>query len=386
MSIKNISCLQDIEDIALQKLDKNALNYYTSGSGDMLTLEENQLAFDRIQIRPRFLRDVSNVDMEIDILGEKASCPVFLAASAMQKMANTIGEVGAVRAAVRHNVVHSLSSISTCSIEEVANGAKDLKEKEPEQKFLDMRWFQLYIYKDRSKTLNLIHRAEKAGCKAIIVTVDTPYLGRRLPDIREPFELPKHLSLANFKTGEEELNNDSDQADNGENSSWLAKYFSEEIDPSLTWDDLTWVKNQTKLPIIVKGIMTAEDAQLVCQANMDGIIVSNHGGRQLDSASSTIDALYAITQAVNKKIPVFLDGGVRRGTDVFKAIALGATAVFVGRPVLWALSYDGEDGVNLMLDLLIEEFRMAMALSGCQSVKDINVNYVQKSSKYTSKL
>ncbi|OLY83947.1 Peroxisomal (S)-2-hydroxy-acid oxidase GLO5 [Smittium mucronatum] len=380
--MSRVSCIADIEKIALDKLPRNARNYYTSGSQDMITLHENQDSFDRIQIRPRVLMDVEKVDMTVKVLGETAASPIFVAASALQKMADPIGEIGGIRGAVRHGVVHSLSSISTASIEEVGDAAKALVGTDPS--FRDMRWFQLYIYKDRSKTLNLIQRATKSGCKAIIVTVDTPYLGRRLPDIREPFEMPAHLSLANFKTGEEKLTDDENT--DSENASWLAKYFTEEIDASLTWDDVAWVKSQTTLPVLVKGVLSAEDAVLAVQNGCSGIIVSNHGGRQLDSAPSTIDALYPIAKAVNKRIPIYLDGGIRRGTDVFKAIALGADAIFVGRPVLWALAYDGENGVNVMLDILVEEFRMAMALAGCRSIKDINIDRVMKSSKYTPKL
>ncbi|PVU97770.1 hypothetical protein BB559_001930 [Furculomyces boomerangus] len=374
-----IASLKDIEEAAIKKLDTNALNYYYSGAQDMITLHDNSEAFDRYQIRPRTLRDVSNVDMGVTVFGKKFSSPIFIAATAMQKMANPVGELGNVRSACKHNVGFSLSSISTSSIEEVADAVKDLEA----EGHKSVRYFQLYVYKERAKTLNLIRRAEKAGYDALFVTVDTPYLGRRLPDIRDNFKMPYHLKLANFQTSTDEV---SDSTTESENSSWLARYFTDQVDPSLTWNDVLWVKQQTKLPIVIKGILTAEDAKLVVQHNFDGIIVSNHGGRQLDSVSATIDALAEVVEAVEGKIPVFLDGGVRRGTDVFKALALGAKAVFVGRPALWALSYDGEAGVDLMLDIIIEEFRMAMALSGCTETKDITKDYVKIAPKYISKL
>ncbi|PVU91071.1 hypothetical protein BB561_004576 [Smittium simulii] len=372
-----IACLNDLEDYAKGALDSNAMNYYSSGSQDMITLRDNQNAFDRYQIRPRVLRDVSKINTNFELFGQKFDYPIFIAATAMQKMAHVTGEVGSVRAANSRNINYCLSSISTSTIEEVGKAAEQVSNN-------TRLWFQLYIYNDKNKTLDLIRRAEASGFKAIILTVDTPYLGRRLPDIRNPFKLPSHLSLINISSAKQDF--DSQTLKSGENSSWLARYFAENINPSLTWDDLVWIKSVTHLPIIVKGVLVAEDAKLCVKYGADAIIVSNHGGRQLDSIPATIDSLAEVVAAVNSKIPVLLDGGVRKGTDVFKALALGATAVFVGRPNLWGLAYNGEDGVKLMLDLLFEEFRLAMALSGCTSLSQINENYIKASPYFASKL
>ncbi|PVV02996.1 hypothetical protein BB560_002539 [Smittium megazygosporum] len=375
--MSKIASVQDLEDHAKANLDKNALNYYSSGSQDMITLQDNVNAFDRYQIRPRVLRNVSNVDTKVSAFGLTFDYPIFIAASAMQKMAHPDGELASVRSANKHNVCYSLSTISTSSIEEVSEAAGQVTDNKK-------IWFQLYIYNDKHKTIDLIKRAERAGFKAIILTADTPYIGRRLPDIRDPFMIPSHLKLKNIQT--EKIGEAETSTQSSENASWLARYFKENINPGLTWDDVTWIKSVTSLPVLVKGVLTAEDAKLCLQYGADGIIVSNHGGRQLDTAPATIDALPEVVRAVNGKIPVFLDGGVRRGTDAFKALALGATAVFMGRPNLWGLFYDGENGVDLMLDIVFEEFKLAMALSGCASVKDINESYIQDSRHIFSKL
>ncbi|PVU98617.1 hypothetical protein BB559_001453 [Furculomyces boomerangus] len=378
--MSKIASLSDIEKSAFQKLDKNALDYYSSGAQDEITHYDNKKAFDRYQIRPRFLRDVSKVDMSTEIFGEKFSSPIFVAASGMQKMAHPIGEVGSARSACKHGVCYSLSTVSTTSLEEVSESVQSLVA----EGHKSVRWFQLYVYKEKERTIALIRRAEKAGFTAILITVDTPFLGRRLANIRNAFKMPKHLKLANFETEEDE--NDEKEFGGSDGSYWLPKYVTSQIDPGLSWEDVKWIKSQTHLPVLVKGVLTHEDAKIALDSGIDGIIVSNHGGRQLDSVSATIDALAEVVSGCENKIPVLLDGGVMRGTDVFKAIALGAKAVFVGRPVLWSLAHDGENGVDLMLDILSEEFRMAMALSGCTSIKDINRNYIQLSPKYYIKL
>ncbi|PVZ96909.1 hypothetical protein BB558_007163 [Smittium angustum] len=378
--MSKIASLSDIEKLAFQKLDKNALDYYASGAQDEITHYDNKKAFDRYQIRPRFLRDVSKVDMSTEIFGEKFSSPIFVAASAMQKMAHPIGEVGSARSACKHGVCYSLSTVSTTSLEEVSESVQSLVA----EGHKSVRWFQLYVYKEKEKTIALIRRAERAGFTAILITVDTPFTGRRLANIRNAFKMPTHLKLANFEA-EEDGNSEKEECGN-DDSTWPPKLVAGQLDPGLSWEDIKWIKSQTHLPVLVKGILTHEDAKIALDSGMDGIVVSNHGGRQLDSVSATIDALAEVVSGCENKIPVLMDGGVMRGTDVFKAIALGAKAVFVGRPVLWSLAHDGENGVDLMLDILSEEFRMAMALSGCTSIKDINRNYIQLSPKYYTKL
>ncbi|KAJ2597217.1 hypothetical protein GGF39_003145 [Coemansia sp. RSA 1721] len=360
--------LDDFERHALATLDRNALDYYRSGAQDMHTLRDNQRAFDRIALRPRVLRDVSRIDTATKLLNHQISSPICIAPTAMQRMAHDSGESATARAAQRTNTCMCLSSWSTTSIEDVALAAPGNAP----------RWMQLYVYKDREATKKLVERAQDSGYEAIALTVDTPFLGRRLADIRNKFQLPDHLTMANFADqAKTQVAAKANIQNAAENASGLASYVASQIDPTLSWRHVAWVKSVAKIPVLVKGILTAEDAKLAVDAKVDGIIVSNHGGRQLDTVPATIDVLEEVVKAVNGRVPVYLDGGVRRGTDVFKALALGAKAVFLGRPVLWALKYNGEDGVVEMLEMINEEFRLAMALSGCVRVSDINRDHVR---------
>ncbi|MEE6474406.1 hypothetical protein FKM82_010367 [Ascaphus truei] len=264
-----------------------------------------------------------------------------------------------------------VSSWATSSIEEVAEAAPD-----------SLRWLQLYIYKDRNLTKSLVQRAERLGYKGIFLTVDTPYLGRRLEDVRNKFQLPPHLRMKNFDT--EDLAFSSKQG-YGENSG-LAVYVAQAIDASIKWDDIEWLKGLTSLPIVAKGILRADDAKEAIKRGVSGILVSNHGARQLDGVPATIDVLQEIVEAVEGKVEVYLDGGVRKGTDVLKALALGAKAVFIGRPVLWGLASQGEEGVKDILHILMEEFRLAMSLTGCCTVNSIEKTLVREHRTFTSKM
>lgn len=309
------------------------------------------------------LRDVSQVDMSVSVLGQTLSMPVCVAATAMQRMAHPDGETATMRACSAAGTGMMLSSWATSTIEEVADVSPT-----------GVRWLQLYIYKDRDLTLSLVRRAEKAGYTGIFVTVDTPYLGRRRNDVRNRFKLPSHLRMANFDSPDMAFSSKKGYGDD----SGLAVYVAQAIDPTLQWADISWLKKITALPVVLKGVLTAEDAKLALQYGVDGILVSNHGARQLDSVPATIDALPEIVQAVEGKVEVFLDGGVRRGTDVLKALALGARAVFVGRPVLWGLACGGDKGVSDILQMLRDELRLALALTGCRSVKEVDKSVVRK--------
>lgn len=247
----------------------------------------------------------------------------------------------------------TLSSWSTVALEEVADAGGPSAP----------RWFQLYVYKDRDVTLELVRRAERAGYTALAVTVDTPILGRREPDIRNRFSLPSHLTMGNFVKKGGALSSGTKQA--GSSGSGLASYVSQLIDQSLTWTDIAWLRSKTKLKIVVKGVMCAEDAVASVENGVDAIWVSNHGARQLDTTPATIEVLPEIVRAVAGRCEVYVDGGIMRGTDVFKALALGARAVFLGRPILWGLAHNGEDGVINVLKLLNDEFVLAMKLAGC---------------------
>nr|XP_048698500.1 2-Hydroxyacid oxidase 1 isoform X3 [Caretta caretta] len=295
------------------------------------------------------LRDVSVMDLSTAVLGQKISMPICVGATAMQSMAHVDGEAATARACRSLGTGMMLSSWATSTIEEVAQAAPD-----------GLHWLQLYIYKDREVTRSLVQRAERAGYKGIFVTVDTPLLGKRFDDIRNKFQLPPHLRMKNFDTNDLAF---SSEKGYGENSG-LAVYVAQAIDPSIKWEDITWLRGLTSLPIVTKGILRADDAREAVKHGVNGILVSNHGARQLDGVPATIDVLPEIVEAVEGKAEVFLDGGVRKGTDVLKALALGAKAVFIGRPIIWGLVYQGEEGAKEVLQMLKEEFQLAMALSG----------------------
>jgi len=353
--------LWDFEEYARKYLPKQIHDYYSSGATDQQTLHDNVDAYQRIRIRPRVLKGVEQIDTSSTVLGHKVSSPILVAPTAMQRMAHDDGEKATARACAKAGTIMCLSSWATTSLEEVNEAAPD-----------GLRWFQLYIYNDRVTTQNLVKRAEAAGYKAIVLTVDTPILGRREADVKNGFALPPHLQLANFTSSVLSKGVVGGQG----KESGLAAYVAGQIDKSLQWKDIAWLKSLTKLPIIVKGIHTAEDAELAIQHGVNAIWVSNHGARQLDGVLAAIDILPEVIQAAKGRVEVYVDGGIRRGTSVFKALAIGAKAVFVGRPVLWGLAAHGESGVSSVLRLLNQEFTTTMALTGCKSIPEISSNHV----------
>nr|XP_039264973.1 hydroxyacid oxidase 1-like [Styela clava] len=352
-------CVKDFEILAAKRLDKNALDYYKSGATDEQTLKENCTAFKSWRFQPQVLRDVSNVNMESSVLGSKIPFPICIAPTAMNKMASHDGEIDSAKAANSLGTGFVLSSWATSSIEEITTNVPDV-----------IRWFQLYVYKDKTVTENLVRRAERNGYQALIVTVDTPLLGKRYQDARNKFALPSNLTLKNF----EKETTKEDGFSKGVKSareSGLAEYVASLIDPSLSWKDIDWLKTITDLPIIVKGILTAEMALEAVNHNVAGILVSNHGARQLDGVLPTINALPQVVKAVDGRCEVYLDGGIRNGGDVAKAIALGAKAVFVGRPILWGLACDGKRGAQKVLEILRDEFEGTMKLLGVTSTAEL---------------
>jgi 4-hydroxymandelate oxidase len=349
--------LFEYEKLALQKLANMTYDYYASGADDQITLKENRNCFQKYRLRPKMLIDVSKRDLTTTILGQTLSMPILIAPMAFQCLANPEGEVATAKAASKFDTVMILSTMSTKSIEEVA----EVNSK---------RWFQLYIHKDRGLTEALVQRAENAGYTALCVTVDAPLMGKRESDVRNQFTLPLGMELANLKTM-----NDLKIPEVTKESGLFA-YFQQQIDASLTWKDVEWLQSITNLPILLKGILRGDDAVIASKLGINGIIVSNHGGRQLDTAIASINALPEIAEAVGDKLEVLVDGGVRRGTDVLKALSLGAKAVLVGRPILWGLAINGQEGVNQVLQLLRHELDLAMALSGCPSLKEINSSLI----------
>ncbi|XP_027202675.2 hydroxyacid oxidase [Dermatophagoides pteronyssinus] len=371
--------LDDIENEAKKKLPKSAFDYYRSGATNELTLGENELAFQRILIRPRVLaNDVSQRSTSTTVQGISISFPVCVAPTAMQKMANEMGEIANALACQSEQTIMTLSTISTTSMEDVARSTPN-----------SPKFFQLYIYKNRDLTRQLVGRAEQAGYRALVLTVDTPFMGQRYADERNRFTLPANLRMANFPKDLEESNRiqrlQNDDSDD-KPTSGLTEYTSELFDQSLTWNDVRWLKSITRLPIITKGIMTPEDALIALEHNVDGIWVSNHGGRQLDTVPATIDVLPDIVNVVRGRCEVYLDGGIRRGTDIFKAIALGARAVFIGRPMVYGLAFNGMDGGRRVLQILRNEFDKTMALSGCSRLEHINQSMIITRKKLLAKL
>ena len=352
--------LFELEAVAREKLSREAFDYYASGAQDEVTLRENRAAYDRISLAYRVLVDVSRRDLTTSVLGQRVALPVLVAPTAFQRLAHPEGELATVRAAGAAGTVMILSTLSNTPIEEVVAAASGPV------------WFQLYVYRDRKATEGLVRRAEAAGCRAIVITVDAPVIGRRERDVRNRFHLPPGLSAANLlPVGYGDL--PPAAADSG-----LAAYVSALIDPALSWRDVDWLRSLTGLPLVIKGIIRPDDALRAAEAGAAAVIVSNHGGRQLDTAPATIEVLPEIADALaGRPVEVLVDGGVRRGTDIVKALALGARAVLVGRPVLWGLAAGGEAGATLALGLLRTEFDLAMALAGAPTVADITRDLVR---------
>ncbi|MBD1899653.1 alpha-hydroxy-acid oxidizing protein [Trichocoleus sp. DQ-A3] len=351
--------LFEYERLANQHLSQMALDYYASGAWDEITLRDNRAAFERYKLRPRMLVDVSQRDLSTTILGQSLQLPILIAPMAFQCLAHPDGEIATAKAAAKMGTAMVLSTLATKSIEEVASVANQTPQ-----------WFQLYVHRDRALTRALVERAYAAGFQALCLTVDAPLLGKRERDTRNQFVLPSGMELANLAT----LTDLEISYKPGE--SGLFAYFLEQLNPALTWKDLEWVQSLSPLPLVVKGILRGDDALRAVEHGAKAVIVSNHGGRQLDGAIATIDALSEVVAAVGDTAEVLVDGGIRRGTDVLKALALGAKAVLLGRPVLWGLAVGGEAGVRHVLELLRDELDLAIALSGCAKLQDIDSSLV----------
>jgi 4-hydroxymandelate oxidase len=348
------------EQLAKEHLSQMAFDYYSSGAWDEVTLRDNLAAFTRVKLRPKMLVDVSKINLTTQVLGESLQLPLLIAPMAFQCLADPEGEIATALAAEIAGVGMVLSTLATKSLEEVATVAKGLQ------------WFQLYIHKDQGLTQALVQRAYTAGYKAICLTVDAPMLGKRERDQRNEFTLPPGLHPANL------TNISGLDIPQAPGESGLLTYFAQQINPAVTWKDLEWLQSLSPLPLVVKGILRADDAVRAVEYGAQAIVVSNHGGRQLDGAIASLDALPDIIAAVDGKAEVLLDGGIRRGTDILKALAYGAKAVLIGRPVLWGLAVAGKIGVSHIISLLQDELNLAMALSGCASLGDIDSSLVSQ--------
>ncbi len=338
----------DYEALAAERLDADAYGYYAGGAGDELTLRWNVEAFTRWQLRPRVLADVSRCSAATTVLGHELAMPLIVAPVAFQRVAHPEGEIGMARAAAAAGTVMCLSTMSTSTPAEIAETGA-------------MRWFQLYVFTDEGVTRELVRQAVDSGFTALVLTVDTPVLGRRERDFRTGFTIPPEIEVVSLGQG---------GVTPAQTFSWVSQ--------TVTWRDVEALAQEAGLPVLVKGVLTREDALLACEHGAAGIVVSNHGGRQLDGVSATIDALPEVVEAVAGRVPVLVDGGVRRGTDVVKALALGAEAVLAGRAPLWGLAADGEAGARHVLELLREEILLALKLVGAASPADVSRDRVQR--------
>ncbi|KAF2722720.1 FMN-dependent dehydrogenase [Polychaeton citri CBS 116435] len=337
--------IRDLAEHGSARLSKAYREYFNEGANDLLTLRDNEAAFDRYKLRPRILRNVSKVDTSTTIFGSKVSFPFGFAPAAMHGLAHPEGEIATSRAAASTGIAMGLSSWATQSVEDVtAEGMGNPYA------------MQVSLLKDTEITQTVCRRAEKSGCKAILLTVDAPILGRRFNESRNKFDLPENLTLPHLVSSTGKL-----------------LYGKHVYDNSLNWERaLHLVREQTTLPIWIKGVYTPEDVELAIDHGVDGIIISNHGGRQLDSVPATLDALRVCAPVAQGKVPIAIDGGIRRGSDIFKALALGANFCFAGRIPIWGLAYDGQKGVELAVKLLLEEFELCMGLAGCRNVREIS--------------
>ncbi|MFH8978770.1 alpha-hydroxy acid oxidase [Streptomyces sp. NPDC017890] len=337
----------DAEALAAAVLPTGVERFVGGAAGAELTLRANRAAFDRLQLIPRVLADVSSVSTARTLLGTNCALPVAVAPMAYQRAVHPDGEPAAARAAHDAGVPFTACTFSSTSVEDIAaTGAAT--------------WFQLYWLRDRGHTEELLERAGAAGCRAVMLTVDTPRMGRRTADMRGAFALPDGVSPVHFGPRPDGVPRTAHSG-----VSAVAAQTADVVDPSLAWTDLDWLREHTHLPLVLKGVLDPADAERAADCGVNALVVSNHGGRQLDGALPALDALPAVARAVAGRCEVLLDSGVRSGTDVLKALALGADGVLLGRPVLWGLAAAGEEGVRRVLQLVREELELALALAGC---------------------
>lgn len=367
--------VEDLRIVARRRLPRGVFDYIDGAAEDESTMAANRAGFGRIGFRPRVLRDVSCIDTSVELLGVRRPTPMVLAPTGFARIAHPDGELAVARAAGRLGVPYTLATLATRSIEEVAAVA------------VGPLWFQVYMWRDRGLVTSLIDRAAVAGYEALVLTVDTPVFGRRERDVRRGYTLPPKIGFDTVVDGVRRpawtwafLNSEPITFANvsgsginaGTSAITLSDYVNSQFDPSLSWDDIDWLRDRWDGPILCKGIATADDAALAVERGVDGIMISNHGGRQLEGAPAPIDVVAEITQKVDGRADVLVDGGVRRGRDIVKALALGATACSFGRPYLYGLGAAGEAGVDQVLDHLNDGVRRTMALVGATDVSQLH--------------
>jgi isopentenyl diphosphate isomerase/L-lactate dehydrogenase-like FMN-dependent dehydrogenase len=344
--------VDDFAEAARARLEPGAYGYFAGGAGDEHTLRANSAAFTRWELMPRVLVDVGSVSAATTVLGTEVALPVLVAPTAFQRLADPEGELAMARAAAGAGTVMTLSTLSSVSPAELAAAAPGAPQ-----------WFQLYWSRDRGFTQQLVEAVAEAGFGALMLTVDLPVAGRRERDLRAGFALPDDLPLPNLPLRVQ-----------GED---FHTALHAVLDDTLTWRDLEWLRSVCRLPLVVKGILTGEDALLAAEHGAAAVVVSNHGGRQLDGVPATLDVLPEVVEAVGERVEVLLDGGIRRGVDVLKALALGARATLSGRALLWGLAAAGEDGAAQVLALLREEIELGLKLLGCPSPADVTRSHIR---------
>jgi 4-hydroxymandelate oxidase len=356
VDLSKIVNLSDFEASAAGRMDKPAFDYIAGGAGDEVTLADNIAAWRSWRLRPRVLVDVTSIDTSTTWLGQNVAFPVGVAPMAFQHFAHSDAEVAMARAAAAAGVLMCLSTLSSRTIEEVAAAGGP-------------RWFQLYVHRDRGVSAELVRRAEAAGYSALVVTVDLPLAGRRERDFRNAFRYPQEFGNFDARLP---------LVASTEAGVPLGAVIGGFNEASLSWSDVEWMRGLSRMPVVLKGVLTAEDALRAADHGASGIVVSNHGGRQLDRTPATIDALPDIVDAVGDRAEVFLDGGVRRGVDVLTALAVGAKGVFVGRPFFFSLACGGEAGAARAMELIGGEVRNDMALLGVTAVSHLGPEQVRR--------
>jgi isopentenyl diphosphate isomerase/L-lactate dehydrogenase-like FMN-dependent dehydrogenase len=356
--VSELLCVADFERLAEERVPENVWCYFAGGADDEVTLRANVAAFGRWRFRPRMLTGVDDPSTAIELFGTRVSMPILVAPTAMHGLLTPDGELATARAAAAVGTVACISTITTRTHEEIRDAAPGAP-----------RWQQLYILSDRGRTEAMLAESAAVGYSAVVLTIDTPAWGRRERDLRGGFAVPPELPLPYV-------------ANDDESRATGIAYVP--VDHALTWSDIEWTAERAKLPVLVKGVLTREDALLAVEHGAAGVIVSNHGGRQLDGVAASCDALPEVVDAVAGRVPVLLDGGVRRGGDALKALALGAKAVLVGRPVLYGLAVDGEAGARQVLELLREEVRRGLALLGCPAPDAVSRAHIEPTVPYDS--
>lgn len=380
--MSTITCIEDLRVLAKRRVPKMFYDYVDSGAWSESTYRDNQQAFERIKFRQRVMVDMAGRQLSTTLMGQQASMPLALAPTGLTGMQHADGEILAARAAEKAGIPYTLSTMSICSLEEVAAAVSS------------PFWFQLYVMRDREFINNLIDRAKAVGCSALVLTADLQILGQRHADLKNGLSVPPKLSarviadmltkwrwcLAMSKTKHRTFGNIAGHIKDSTDLTSLSKWTASQFDPSLSWDDVKWIKERWGGPLIIKGILEPEDAEEAVNAGADAIVVSNHGGRQLDGAVASIDAFPAIAQQVGNRAELYIDGGIRSGQDVLRSLALGAKGAFIGRPFLYGLGAMGEEGVSKCIELIRNELDITLAFCGLRNIADVDTSILRPGS------